>query len=75
MVENKCLRSHISPEMEPYSFIINTLERKIKETIFKNKGPNRVRTGDLLICSQLLYHWAMDPIWLDCTLILENYKL
>lgn len=25
------------------------------------KGPNRVRTGDLLICSQMLYHWAMDP--------------
>ena len=28
----------------------------------KTKGPNRVRTGDLLICSQMLYHWAMDPL-------------
>jgi hypothetical protein len=32
---------------------------KIKSKL--EKGPNRVRTGDLLICSQMLYHWAMDP--------------
>ena len=29
----------------------------------RQRGPNRVRTGDLLICSQMLYHWAMDPSW------------
>ena len=29
----------------------------------RKRGPNRVRTGDLLICSQMLYHWAMDPCW------------
>ena len=27
----------------------------------REKGPYRVRTGDLLICSQMLYHWAKDP--------------
>ena len=36
-------------------------KKKIIKICEKGKGPNRVRTGDLLICSQMLYHWAMDP--------------
>ena len=33
------------------------------------QGPYRVRTGDLLICSQMLYHWAKDPFWIYCLLL------
>lgn len=40
---------------------------EIKKNWKKNNiyGPNRVRTGDLLICSQMLYYWAMDPFVLN----------
>lgn len=41
-----------------FVFGIRGRRKKLEES---GKGPNRVRTGDLLICSQMLYHWAMDP--------------
>ena len=34
-------------------------ENKIK----KYRGGTRIWTGDLLICSQMLYHWAIPPIY------------
>ena len=31
---------------------------------FKTWGDTRVRTGDLSICSRMLYHWAISPpLW------------
>lgn len=67
------------------SFSIPTRKKKSKWHDFiwfffkKNYrgGPNRVRTGDLLICSQMLYHWAMDPRWnegVEFIWILERSK-
>ena len=29
------------------------------------KGGNRDWTGDLSICSRMLYHWAMPPQWMN----------
>jgi hypothetical protein len=45
-------------------FKLKKARKKIGIKVKNSKGPNRVRTGDLLICSQLLYHWAMDPFCL-----------
>ena len=42
------------------SWVLFMINKNIN--IVSKRGPNRVRTSDLLICSQMLYHWAMDPI-------------
>ena len=67
---NRCTWSKICEgflSLAPFSKIIiiiiiiimnccQNVSRKSKLT-----GRNRDRTGDLLICSQMVYHWAMDP--------------
>ena len=37
---------------------------------YKKKGPSRIWTGDLLICNQLLFRWAIGPF-----IIASNLKL
>ncbi len=42
----------IKTEVRNSSFLLSTI----------GKGGTRIWTGDLLICSQMLYHWAIPPI-------------
>ena len=37
---------------------VEKMNVRLKEIL---KGGNRDRTGDLSICSRMLYHWAMPP--------------
>ena len=38
------------------------IQKKRRKKYYKVKGGNRVWTGDLSICSRMLYHWAMPPL-------------
>ena len=48
-------------------------EERIWQSMPKNIGDTRVRTGDLSICSRMLYHWAISPWKLTIDKILTIY--
>ena len=40
----------------------HSIFKRKEEKNYKEEGGNRVWTGDLSICSRMLYHWAMPPL-------------
>lgn len=48
-----------------FSSITVTTHRKEKA----KTGGTRVRTGDLSICSRMLYHWAIPPLIIGVTIL------
>ena len=66
-------------QMDPFFVWFPSTECRITPKAIINQhvwieGPSQVQTGDLLICSQMLYHWAMDPFCMISTLVIPSIE-